>query len=221
MIQYFEELQIDPDFASEISATFNVQSIHEKNDEVFCISLDTLKTSDCILTTNFLTDHAAKHQITDIDESENSSSIESSDTENSSISYAYIFSTSSKYDDTKFKNLLIDSNAATRSTDDIEQLKTLQKIDNTIQLNQSTAGSTNFVFGIKSIGSIKSINISTSIEPITFHIISVNIFFLLCLTDLNKSEAFFNNVTNKIIQQHQKPPKSHFVFRKYEHAFLL
>ena len=97
MIQYFEKLQVDsnPDleFTSEISATFNV---HE-NDEVFCISLGTLTNVDCMLTTKLLANHAAKHQITDIDESKNSSSIniensstENSDTENSSISYAYI-----------------------------------------------------------------------------------------------------------------------------------
>ena len=214
MTQYFEELQIDFESASKISATFNVQSIHDE-DKVFCTSLGTLKNSDCIMTTNLLNDHVAKHQITGIDESENSN------IENSSIPYAYTSSTSSKYDDTKFKDLLIDSNATTRSTDGIGQLKTLQKIDDTIQLDQSTAGSANFVFGIKSIGSIKSINISTSIGPITFHIINVNILFLLCFANLDKSETFFNNVTNKIIQQHQKSFRSHSVFKKYEHAFLL
>ena len=179
MIQYFEELQIDLDPVSKISATFNVQSIHDE-DEMFCTSLNSLKNSDCILTINLFINNAAKHQITDIDESENSST-ENSDTENSNISYTYIFSTSFRYDDTEFKGLLIDSNAATRSTDGIGQLKALQKIDDTIQLNQSTAGSANFVFGIGSIGSIGSINISTSIEPITFHIISVNIFFCYAL----------------------------------------
>ena len=216
MIQYFEKLQIDSE-STKISATFNVQSIHDK-DEVFCTFLDTLKNSDCILTTNFLTNHVAKHQITDIDESENSST-ENSGTENSSTSYAYIFSTSSRYDDTEFKSLLINSNAATRSTGGIGQLKALQKIDDTIQLNQSTAGSANFVFGIESIGSIGSIKISTPIESITFHIVSVNTPFLLCLADLDKSGAFFNNVTNKVIQQ--KSSRSHPVFRRYGHAFLL
>ena len=219
MTQYFEKLQIDPDLASKISAAFNVQSIHDK-DEMFYTSLDTLKNSDCILTTNLLTDHAAKNQIIDINESENSST-ENSGIENSSILYAYIFSTSSRYDDTEFKDLLIDSNTATRSTDGIGQLKALQKIDDTIQLNQSTAGSANFVFGIESTGSIESININTPIGPITFHIISINTSFLLCFANLDKSETFFNNVINKVIQQHQKPPKSHPVFRNYGHAFLL
>ena len=93
MIQYFEKLQVDPnfDFVSKISATFNV---HEKDDKVFCISLDTLTNVDCMLITKFLLNHVAKHQITNIDESKTpstkNSSTESSDTENSSISYAYI-----------------------------------------------------------------------------------------------------------------------------------
>ena len=223
MIQYFEKLQIDSnlEFVSKISATFNVQPIHEKDDEVFCISLNTLRNSDCILTTNLLTNNAAKHQIIDINESKNSSNIESSGMKNSNISYAYTFSTSSKYDDTKFKGLLIDSNAATRSTGSIGQLKALQKIDDTIQLDQSTAESANFVFDIESTDLIESVKINTLIESIIFHIINVNIFFLLCFANLDKSETFFNNVTNKIIQQHQKSPKSHPVFRKYEHAFLL
>ena len=85
MIQYFEKLQIDFDFVSKISATFNV---HEK-DEVFCTSLNTLTNVDCMLITKLLVNHAAKHRITDIDKSKNLPSIENSGTK-SSISYAYI-----------------------------------------------------------------------------------------------------------------------------------
>ena len=88
MIQYFEKLQVDSDFklVSEISETFNV---HEEDDEMFCISLGTLTNVDCMLTTKLLANHAAKHQITGIDESENSPSTKNSGTENSSTSYAY------------------------------------------------------------------------------------------------------------------------------------
>ena len=89
MIQYFEKLQIDSnfEFVSKIFATFNV---HDENDEVFCISLNTLTNVECMLTTKLLANHAAKHQIIDIDESENFFNIENSGIENFSISYAYI-----------------------------------------------------------------------------------------------------------------------------------
>ena len=56
---------------------------------------------------------------------------------------------------------------------------------------------------------------------ITFHIVPVNTPFLLCLADMDKLEAFFNNITNRVIQSETQPPRSHSVIRRYGHAFLL
>ena len=56
-------------------------------------------------------------------------------------------------------------------------------------------------------------------RSITFHIVSVNTPFLSCLIDMDNLGAFFNNITNQVIQI--QPPRSHSVIRRYGHAFLL
>ena len=131
--------------------------------------------------------------------------------------YMFSVSTKDRYDDSEFKGLLIDSGAATRSTGGIGQLKALQRIDNKIILDKDYAGSADFVFGIGKTSSIGVINLDTPVGKITFHIVDVNTPFLLCLADLDKLGAFFNNLTNKIIQTN----RSHPVIRRYGHAFLL
>ncbi len=59
----------------------------------------------------------------------------------------------------------------------------------------------------------------TPLGSITFHIVLVNTPFLLCLADMDKLGAFFNDITNEVIsiQPAQRLP----VIWKYDHAFLL
>jgi hypothetical protein len=52
------------------------------------------------------------------------------------ISYSYITSSESRYDDREFKSLLIDSDAVRKSIENIKQFKTLQRI-NDVKLNKS------------------------------------------------------------------------------------
>ena len=56
---------------------------------------------------------------------------------------------------------------------------------------------------------------------ITFHIVPINIPFLLCLADIDKHGAFFNNITNQVIQSQTQPARCHSIIRRYGHAFLL
>lgn len=51
---------------------------------------------------------------------------------------------------------------------------------------------------------------------IVFYIVQVNTPFLLCLVDIDKLRAFFNNLTNEVIQSNY----SYLVIRRYGHAFL-
>ncbi len=54
-------------------------------------------------------------------------------------------------------------------------------------------------------------------EMIMFHIVEINISFLLCLNDLDRLDIYFNNLINEIVQHERR----HFVIRRYDHAFLL
>ena len=116
----------------------------------------------------------------------------------------YIFNllTDLQYNDIEFKRLLIDLKASTRSTRSISQLKTLQQLDISVQLNKNIAGSANFMFGIGNATSIRSVNLDTLLGPIMFYIVLINTLFLLYLTDIDKLEIFFNNITNEVIQLH-------------------
>ncbi len=61
----------------------------------------------------------------------------------------------------------------------------------------------------------------TSLGLITFHVVLVNTQFLLCLADMDKHGAFFNKITNQVIQSKTRPVRSHPVIRRYGYEFLL
>ena len=67
----------------------------------------------------------------------------------------------------------------------IGQLKALQQLDISVQLNNITAGSANFIFGIGSAASIGSVNLETPLGLIMFHIVPINNLFLLCLANID------------------------------------
>ena len=113
--------------------------------------------------------------------------------------YVFNFSTDLQYNDAEFKGLLIDSSISTQSIGGIGQLKALQQFNISVQLNKNTAELANFIFGIKSVASIRFINLYTLLGSVTFHIVPVNTSFLLCLADMDKYGVFFNNITNQVI----------------------
>ena len=156
----------------------------------FYTSIGQLNNSKSKTVVNTLADNAFKHRIILRDESVLPTTL---------TPYVFNSSTDSRYNDTKFKGLLIDSGTSTQSISDIGQLKALQQLDISIQLDKNIAGSANFIFGIRSAISIISVNLDISLGSITFHIVSVNIPFLLCLADMDKLGEFFNNIINKAI----------------------
>ena len=179
----------------------------------FYTSFGQLEGSESMTVVNTLADNAFKHRITLSDKTVLPITVPTP--------YLFNLSTDSRYNDIKFKGLLIDSRASTRSTRGIGQLKVLQQLDINIQLDKNTAGSANFTFGIGSAASIGSVNLDTPLGPITFYIVPINTPFLLCLADMDKHGAFFNNITNQVIQSQTQPTRRHPVIQKYGHAFLL
>ena len=95
-----------------------------------------------------------------------------------------------QYNNSKFKELLIDLNIAIRSTSGISQLKILQKIF-FMELNKRIIRSKNFIFRIRSILSIDIINLNIFLKIIVFYIIYINILFFLYFANMDKLEVFF------------------------------
>ena len=204
--QYFEGLMIDI-IKNETYNMTSTPSQNDQSDQQFFTSIEMLENDQFLVIIEMLTNHAFKHRISTKNETVLSSQ---------SVLYAYNAVIESRYNFTEFKNLLIDSDAVVRSTNEIDQFKTFQGIDNSMHLDVSIAESISFIFGIDNTVSLKSVNLITSLRSIIFHIVSINISFLLCLADMDRLKMFFNNVINQLIQSNQ----THSVICKYDHAFL-
>ncbi len=166
--QYFDELAISSVF--EINT---IKLIEFESDELFLTSFDEFQ--DIEVFTNALADKAFQHRL--ISKNTLNALV------NESFDFTYISITDSRYDDNEFKKILVNCDAANRSTNDIKQLKALQRINN-VALNKKTIESS-IKFDIDSITIMSTIELNISLNMITFHIVEINISFLLCLDDLN------------------------------------
>lgn len=129
--------------------------------------------------------------------------------------YCYNSTVDSRYGPSEFKGLLIDSGAAARSTGGIGQLEALQRLDDSMKLDKSTARVYNFIFGLGKTNLVGAIKLNTPMGRITFHIVDANTPFLFSLGDLDRLGIYFNNVSNHLVQSHRSWP----VIRRYGHAF--
>ena len=186
----------------------DTQPSHVESNETFLTSLGVLQPTELAVTTSILADYAFLHQITLKDKTIPSVT---------PVLYTYTTGINLRYNDTEFKGLHIDSGAAVRSTGGISQFQALQRLDNSVLLDKTTAGSMNITFGMESTSSIGTVNLVTPIGTIVFHIVKVNTPFLLCLADIDKTGAYFNNITNILVQKN----RSHAVACRYGHVFLL
>jgi hypothetical protein len=191
--QFFDELIIDIDISIDnISITdFVIEEIDNESKTYFIAvdSIDDSKTIAAIII--MLADKTFKHKLISMNSITSSAN---------SISYSYNVFTTLKYDDREFKNILIDRDAADYSFESIEQFTTLQRINKTLLiLNKKKIIS--FKFDIDEISFIDTINLKTSVDVITFHIVLVHISFLLCLVDMNRLRLYFNNLINMLIEE--------------------
>jgi hypothetical protein len=140
-------------------------------------------------------------------------------------SFAYVM-TSDRYISEEFYEVMIDSNASTKSTAEYEQYLAFNKINLTIDLNLSRAETVNVQFEIESTSSIKSLIIDISFEIMKFHVIKIDTSFLLSLADMNCLKVYFNNVINSLIQMINtneilRKKKNFSVIRRFDHEYLL
>ncbi len=204
--QYFDELAINSAFETD------VKLIEFESDELFLITFDELELQNIESFISSLADKVFQHRL--ISKNIITALI------NESFDFIYISITDSRYDDSEFKRILIDCDAAERSIEDMKQFKALQRISNNLALNKKTIESS-IKFEIDNTLILEFVELNTSLEIITFHIVEINTSFLLCLNDFDRLDIYFNNLINEIIQYEQNKKKRHFVIRRYDHAFLL
>jgi hypothetical protein len=190
IIQFFEELNIDFEIDNISTNEFVIEFNSDSKSFLIAVdSIDDSKTISAIII--MLADKTFRHRLISIDSITISAN---------SISYIYNVFTASRYDDREFKDILIDHDATNFSSKDIEQFTTLQRISKTtLILNKKRI--TSFRFDIDEILFIDIVDLNTSVDVITFHIVFVQISFLLCLAEMNCLRLYFNNLINMLIEK--------------------
>ncbi len=135
-----------------------------------------------------------------------------------SFAYVMIFH---RYISKKFHEMMIDSNASTKSTVEYEQYLTFKKnkTDSSVDLDLSRAETVNVQFDIESTSSIESLIIDISFKIVKFHVIKTDTSFLLSLASMNRLKVYFNNVENSLNMIIQNRKLS--IIRRFGHGFLL
>lgn len=122
-----------------------------------------------------------------------------------------------RYSTSKFQGIVVDTGAAGVSTVGLGQFKALQRIDNRVKLDKSTAGTTSVKFGIGVASSLGTAAIDTPLGIVNFHICPVNTPFLLCLEDMDRLKTYYDNLNDVLVQEDKKRIP---VIRKYGHAWI-
>lgn len=100
----------------------------------------------------------------------------------------------SRYGNTGFKGIVVDTGASMRSPGGIAQFKALQELDPSIELDTSTKGQVIIQVGIGVTSSLGSARVATPIGDVEFHIVDANTPFLLSLQDMDGLSILLDNL---------------------------
>src|SRR5271168_2824690 len=122
-----------------------------------------------------------------------------------------------RYSEDKFAGILIDTGAASRSTVGLNQFKALRRFQK-VNLDTARAGEARITFGIGEAVSIGTAAVKTLLGMVDFHVVPADVPFLLCLADLDRLRATYNNLKDTVFQEGglQVP-----VFRMSGHPWML
>jgi len=127
------------------------------------------------------------------------------------------FSFDDRYSANVFHGIMPDTGAAGVSTAGEPQVRALQQLDSSVQIDQSTAGQHTIRFGKGTAISLGTIRVQTPLGYITFHVVPTNTPFLFCIKDMDKLGVRLDNLENVLVQGDNRVP----VVRKWGHPWLL
>ena len=110
-----------------------------------------------------------------------------------------------------------DTGAAGVSTAGEPQVRALQQLDTSIQIDQSTAGQHTIRFGKGTAISLGTIRVKTPLGYIIFHVVPANTPFLFYIRDMDKLGVKLDNLENMLVQGDNRVP----IIRKWGHPWLL
>jgi hypothetical protein len=164
--------------------------IEFESTELFLISFDSINSVEVFIISSLLADKTFEHCLTAKDEI----------TIFEIVSYVYIIFIESRYNDSEFQSMLVNCEAARRSTAEIGQFTALQRLNDLVKMNKLIV-ELKIQFGIDSISIMNTIELNISIREIIFHIVEINTSFLLCLVDWDRLGVYFNNLINELVQK--------------------
>ena len=85
------------------------------------------------------------------------------------------------------------------------------------KLDTLTKGQINVQFGIGTASLIGTIYINSPIGKIQFYVVQADILFLLCLTNIDKLQIYYNNLKNVLIIHTKEIP----IIQQFSHPFLI
>ena len=93
-----------------------------------------------------------------------------------------------------------DTRAAGVSIAGEPQVRALQQLDGSVQIDYLTAGQHTIRFGKGTAISLGTIRVHTPLGYITFHVVPTNTLFLFCIRDMDKLGVKLDNLENVLIQ---------------------
>jgi hypothetical protein len=111
-----------------------------------------------------------------------------------------VFTLNNQYSNVTFQGIILDSGAAGVSIARKLQVIIFQKLDPIISIDISITRNHKIRFGKKKAMSIGTIQISTPLGNITFHVLPTNILFLYCLQDMDRIKVKLDNIQNMLVQ---------------------
>lgn len=179
----------------------------DQNEHLFtCLGVIT-NTRACHQLVNQLAEHSTIHAITGSTPKMSPPPRDGSD----------VFISQSRYDDSEFRGILIETGASHASSAGYNQYLALNR-DQPVEIDKAGAQNCRFRFGIGEMSSKGTITVSTPIGDIKFHVVDVDTSFLLPLQDLDAAGYYLNNLRNELQNgEGKKVP----VVRLFGHPFLV
>jgi hypothetical protein len=163
---------------------------------------------DGIQTVAILNDQSAYHAFTKHDVFEQQVNKHTTD----------VFTFEGRYSSDTFQGIMPDTGASGVSSAGEPQFKALRKIDPKVQLGMSRAGEHKIRFGKGDpVASRGTVDVSTPLGTITFHVLPTNTPFLFCIKDMDNMGVELHNLKNVLVQGTKVVP----VVRKWGHPWML
>ncbi|EPQ64449.1 hypothetical protein BGT96224_A21532 [Blumeria graminis f. sp. tritici 96224] len=120
-----------------------------------------------------------------------------------------------RYNQDRYKGILIDTGAVKFSTVGKAQYLALHSLDKSVTIDTNNAGQASICFGPgNTIHSIGTATVPTAIGSITFHVVDTATPFLLSLKTIDNLRISFDNIRNVLIKSTETGFHEHLILQK-------